>query len=76
MLGGLMETNPKFMWNFEKFFDESSRICDLKLINLLILNTSQVIEMTLEKNARYFEITFIYIQVHFSIFKFSLKTKA
>ena len=52
MLAGLMENNYDSMWTFEQFFDHSSDICDLTFINLLNLDTCQMIELPVEKNTK------------------------
>lgn len=52
MLAGLMENNYDSMWTFEQFFEHSSDICDLTFINLLNLDTCQMIELPVEKNTK------------------------
>ena len=49
MLAGLMENNYESMWPFQKFFEESSRICDLAFINVLNLDKCQLVELPFNK---------------------------
>ncbi len=52
MLAGLMENNYDAMWSFQKFFEHSSEICNLTFVNILNLDTCQMIELSFEKNQR------------------------
>lgn len=48
MLAGLMENNYEAMWSFQKFFEHSTQICDLTFVNILNLDTCQIIELPFE----------------------------
>jgi hypothetical protein len=52
MLGGLMENNYEGMWRFVDFFEHSSEICDLKYVNVMNLDTCQIVEIPMRKSAK------------------------
>lgn len=45
MLAGLMENNYDAMWSFQKFFEHSTQISELTFVNILNLDTCQIIEL-------------------------------
>ncbi len=53
MLAGLMENSYDRMWRFKDFFEYSSEICDLKYINVMNLDTCQIIEIPMKKHLKY-----------------------
>ncbi len=59
MLAGLMENNYDAMWSFQKFFEYSSEICNLTFVNILNLDTCQMMELPFERNQRWIEIVAI-----------------
>ena len=52
MLAGLMENNYEKMWPFDKFFEHSSYISSLKFVNVMNLDTCQIIELPFENNVK------------------------
>lgn len=48
MLAGLMENNYDAMWSFAQFFEHSTQICELTFVNILNLDTCQIIELPFE----------------------------
>ena len=53
MLAGLMENNYDRMWRFKEFFEHSSKICDLKYINVMNLDRCQIVEIPMRKEEKY-----------------------
>ncbi len=53
MLAGLMENSYERMWRFRDFFEHSSEICDLKYINVMNLDTCQIVELPMRKSEKY-----------------------
>merc|ERR1712127_292125 len=56
MLAGLMENNYEAMWSFQKFFEHSSQISELTFVNILNLDTCQIIELPFEKTQKLAEL--------------------
>ncbi|RNA10812.1 serine threonine- kinase TBK1 [Brachionus plicatilis] len=52
MLAGLMENNYDLMLSFDKFFEISSYIYNLTFVNVMNLDTCQIIELPFEKNEK------------------------
>ena len=52
MLAGLMENNYDSMWSFQEFFDHSSYICDLVFLNIMCLDTCQIIQLPFHKTEK------------------------
>lgn len=52
MLAGLMENNYEAMWSFQKFFEHSSQITELTFVNILNLDTCQIIELPFENTQK------------------------
>ncbi|CAF0916400.1 unnamed protein product [Brachionus calyciflorus] len=52
MLAGLMENNYDLMLSFEKFFEISCHIYNLTFINVMSLDTCQIIELPFEKHEK------------------------
>lgn len=52
MLSGLMENNYDRMWSFQEFFERSTYICDLIFINIMSLDTCQIIQLPFEKTEK------------------------
>lgn len=48
MLAGLMENNYDAMWSFAQFFEHSTQISELTFVNILNLDTCQIIELPFE----------------------------
>ena len=80
MLAGLMENNYERMWSFEKFFDHSNKISSLRFVNVMNLDTCQIIELPFEKTAKYIIsaficFTFIFFQIINFIATFSFEKR-
>lgn len=58
MLGGLMENNYDRMWSFDKYFEHSSYIYNLTFLNVMNLDTCQIIELPFEKSEKFFFVLF------------------
>jgi len=52
MLAGLIENNYDAMWTFQQFFDYSTSICDQAYVNVLNLDTCQLIEISMDKTEK------------------------
>ena len=52
MLAGLMENNYEAMWSFAQFFEHSTQICELTYVNILNLDTCQLIELPFEADRK------------------------
>ena len=50
MLAGLMENSYENMWRFKEFFEHSSEICELKFVNVMNLDTCQIVEIPMRKS--------------------------
>lgn len=56
LLAGLMETDPKRVWSFDRFFSEVTDILSRKLLHIYHLNRSQSIRVYLHPEGTYVEV--------------------